>query len=337
MSNKEQYILPLGFCDLIFTEAEIKHRQINLAINNFLQQDYRLIKPPLLELADNYNQNDNKTLHNKNSNPFFLVDPLSGNNLVIRSDITKQIKRIINSTLNNHQLPIKLCYVGDVLCSSNSNLHLERQQTQIGIEIIHSKTEDDDFLIITQLVNNLYQILEIEQNYNKLSKKIIPKMVISISLPKFLENLLLALDINISKEVIDAVNCKNISAITRLIDNIEKRKLLIKIMLNDLSINNIINDVINFTNSNDIIQALERARKINDFITKKFNQLSIVFDLFGDSFCDYHHQIFFEIFLADSKYPLARGGRYQISSGNKQQESIDAVGATIYLNNINKG
>ena len=144
---KNNKLLPTGFCDLIFDEAEKNHRNTNSVIELFLSQNFRLIKTPLIEFEDeNFNS----------ENSFKTVDAISNKTLVFRNDITLQISRLLETRLKDQKLPLKLCYVGDVLNAQNNGSD-DRQQTQIGVEIIgcdEMKSILDGVIDLQEVIDN---------------------------------------------------------------------------------------------------------------------------------------------------------------------------------------
>jgi len=332
-------LLPIGFYDQIFDEAEKLYYQSNLAIDHFLANKYRLIKPSIIEFAQTYWQNANFNSQNYH-NLFNLVDVFSNQNLVLRNDITPQISRIINSSLKTQNLPLKICYAGDIFLAKNSAIDHERVKTQIGIEIIHCQEENSDFEIIENIIIAVKKMLEFSQINSS-------KLLIELSLPQFLENLLQLFNIKLSAPLISAINCKNISQIKQEISIPDLQELIIEIALNNQNLLSLINKIqIQLKkyaiNPNKIEQFIHKAQKINQFLQQNFANLTICFDLFGDDYCNYHDQFFFELFFDNLKSPIARGGRYKINSQNLAQNSynsfqpINGVGGTIYLNNIQK-
>ena len=76
-------LLPSGFFDLIGKEAQINHKISNKIIDNFLKNNYQLVKTPLIEFE--------QTLSNYqklNEQSFHVPDISSGKNLIFRNDIT---------------------------------------------------------------------------------------------------------------------------------------------------------------------------------------------------------------------------------------------------------
>src|SRR3989338_6955241 len=92
-------LLPVGFYDLLFDEAEKNHRNINDALTTFLRAGYRLIRLPLVEFEENFS-------NTKIANSFRATDVISGKNLVFRNDITLQISRLLTTRLHEEILPM---------------------------------------------------------------------------------------------------------------------------------------------------------------------------------------------------------------------------------------
>lgn len=300
-------LLPVGFYDLLFDEAEKNHENINLALATFLKAGYRLIKTPLVEFENNFS-----TAETKNS--FRTTDIISGENLIFRNDITPQISRLLSTRLKQEKFPLKLCYAGDVLCAKNEELHADRQQTQAGIEIIGCDEEKSDFEIISTLLAAL----------KKLGHK---NLLIEFSAPDFFEIFCDELQIKNKSELRAAVMKKNLSEMKRLAG--KNYEIISKIALSNDNLKNLTAEIFIKIKSKKISDELKKAQKISEFLQKKFPEIEVRFDLFGDHESSYHHGISFDVFCGDFSYPIARGGRYKIGDKN-------AVGATIYMNRLRK-
>lgn len=313
-------LLPVGFYDLLFDEAEKNHKNINNAIDVFLSANYRLIKLPLVEFEESFNHQQ------KSINYFQAVDVISGKNMIFRNDITPQIARLINGRLRQEKLPLKLCYVGDVLCAKNYDLYQDRQQTQVGVEIIGCDDEESNLEIVQILLQALQKINSSHQFEN---------LLIEFSLPNFLEIFLAELNVINKEELRAAIITKNISRINEIAN--QKSALINKIMLNNHNLEELAQEIFKELNSEKIIIEITRAQKIANFIKENFPQIKVCFDLFGDSKNSYHQDIAFDIFSGDLSYAIARGGRYKINNEiNGKSGEINAVGATIYMNLLRK-
>ena len=303
----QKQLLPVGFYDLLFDEAEKNHENINNALATFLEAEYRLVKTPLVEFEDNFSSEEAK-------NSFRATDVISGKNLIFRNDITLQISRLLATRLSEEKLPLKLCYVGDVLCAKSDNLYADRQQTQVGVEIIGCDEEKSNLEIIETLLAAL----------KKLSMK---NLLIEFSLPNFLGIFLDEIFAEKKAELREAVMKKNLSAIRNFAG--KNAEIVSKIATSNDSLENLIQEISAQIKSEKIAEELKKAQKISDFLQKNFSEISVRFDLFGDHESSYHSGIAFDVFSGDFSYPIARGGRYKIENSN-------AVGATIYMNRLRK-
>ncbi len=300
-------LLPIGFYDLLFDEAEKNHEAINQAISIFLSEGYRLIKTPLVEFEDGF-------ANNEIANSFRTTDIISGKNLVFRNDITLQISRLLSARLKNSELPLKLCYVGDVLCAKSEDLYADRQQTQVGVEIIGCDQEKSDLEIIKIMLTAL----------KKLGMK---NLLIEFSLPNFLELFLSEIGEKKTVELVESIMTKNFSAIKNFAG--KNAEIISDIASSNNSLDKLEQKILAEVKSSKISKELEKAQKISKFLQDNFSDIAIRFDLFGDRSASYHRGIYFDVFCGDFTYPIACGGRYKI-------ENNDAVGSTIYMNRLRK-
>lgn len=291
---------------MLFDEAEKNHQNINVALDSFLKAKYRLIKTPLVEFEDNFSD--------QLQNSFRTTDVISGKNLIFRNDITPQIFRVLASRLSEEKLPLKLCYVGDVLCAKNNDLYKDRQQTQVGVEIIGCDEEKSNF----EIIEILLLVLE------KLQVK---NLLIEFSLPNFLEIFLEEIDAKNRAELREAIGQKNLTLIKKF--GGQNYQIISKIAQFNSDLEGLSAEILATIKSQKIAQEIIRAQKISQFLEQNFPQLKVCFDLFGDDQSSYHQDIMFDVFSSDFSYPIARGGRYKINQ-------LNGVGATIYMNFLRK-
>jgi ATP phosphoribosyltransferase regulatory subunit len=215
-------------------------------------------------------------------------------------------------------MPIKLCYYGDVVCVNSDEIYRERQQTQVGCEIIGSKDIKACFEVIKDTLIALDKI-----KINDLN--------ISISLPDFLEIFLKNIDVGDKDNLKEAIINKRISEIKILTK--DYNELISEIVLENNNFENLDAKIRNKFSTPEIIANLDNAKELMIFLQKNFKEIKFNFDLFGDNKFSYHTKIAFDIFAGDFRYPIAKGGCYLIECLDKK---IDAVGATIYVNFLRK-
>jgi len=310
MKNNKR-LLPLGFYDIDGSEAKKNYEYTKVTLESFLESKYQLIKTSLIEFEENYN---NRNLHNN----FKFIDNISGKNLIFRDDITMQISKYVSAYENQIKMPLKLCYYGDVICRESDEIYRERQQTQVGCEIIGTDNINSCFEVINDTLIALNKI-----NINDLN--------ISISLPDFLEIFLTNLDLENTDKLIEAIINKRISDIKNLAKNYQD--IITEIVLKNNDFEVLDNKIRTYFNDIKIIENLNNAKNLMIFLQSNFKNIKFNFDLFGDNKFNYHNKIAFDIFAGNFRYPIARGGCYSIDCDYKK---IDAVGSTIYINFLRK-
>ena len=310
MKSKKR-LLPLGFYDLDTSEAKKNYEYTKLTLESFMASDYELIKTSLVEFEEYYDER-------KLNNTFKFVDNISGKNLFFRDDITTQISKYISSRDNALKMPIKLCYYGDVVCVNSDEIYRERQQTQVGCEIIGSKDIKACFEVIKDTLIALDKI-----KINDLN--------ISISLPDFLEIFLKNIYVDDKDNLREAISNKRISDIKVLAEGYNE--LISEIVLENNNFENLDAKIRDKFSTPEIIANLNNGKELMIFLQKNFKEIKFNFDLFGDNKFSYHTKIAFDIFTGDFRYPIAKGGCYLIECLDKK---IDAVGSTIYVNFLRK-
>lgn len=189
--RKTSQILPSGFRDLLFDEAEKEFEVVNTLLTCFLKNKFRLIKPALLEYEGQ-----------ESANSFKIFDINEERNLVFRSDITKQIARIIEGSLISQKPPIKFCYSGQILRLKTQDLYKDRQITQLGIEVFDIESDKNSQIL------NVFKVL-----IEGLKKLKLKKITIDVSLPSYAKKLVE--ELNLSEEekqsLSSAIKYKNLS------------------------------------------------------------------------------------------------------------------------------
>jgi len=134
MPIKNTGLLPKGFEDLLFPDAEDEAQAIATLMAVFGEAGYNRIKPPLMEFEESMLAGGpGAKLHD---HTFRLMDKETGKMLALRSDITAQIARIVSSRLVDVPRPLRLSYANDVVRMSGSQQRTLRQFCQVGCELI---------------------------------------------------------------------------------------------------------------------------------------------------------------------------------------------------------
>ncbi len=306
MYNK--FLLPPGFKDSLNFDTYIEHQYKNLIINSFRENGFSLIKTPLIEFSKNLDSNTLELKTNKKSEK-----------LSIRNDITPQIIRIASSRLSNKRRPLKLCYYGEVVRKAGSILRPERQFQQVGAEIIGSESYKAD----VEIINLAYTTL----------KKIgVKNIVIEISAPFYLDNLLKKInDKHLKNKIKQLIKIKDLGKCMKLLKNNEIANSLKILHSCTGKIKSKKREILQISNKIGFKEETDRLLKIASLI--KINKSdSINLDLFEiQKNKKYYEGIKFTFFAKGVRGEIAGGGRYTLNYNNNFE---NAIGYTCYMDTI---
>jgi ATP phosphoribosyltransferase regulatory subunit len=148
----ERALLPPGMNDLLPPNAAFEAATVESLIAAFAAQGYERVKPPLLEFEETLLGGVGISMAGQT---FRLMDPISHRMLALRADMTLQIARIATTRLGHMARPLRLCYAGQVLQVSGSQLRSQRQVGQVGCELIGGHGAAADGEIITLAAQSL--------------------------------------------------------------------------------------------------------------------------------------------------------------------------------------
>jgi ATP phosphoribosyltransferase regulatory subunit len=134
-------LLPTGLKDVLPPSADQEAQTVERLLNAFAARGYERVKPPLIEFEDALLTGPGAALA---AQSFRLMDPMSQRMLAVRPDMTTQVARIASSRLRNAPRPLRLCYGGQVLRVTGTQMRPERQFTQAGAELVGSNAPDAD-------------------------------------------------------------------------------------------------------------------------------------------------------------------------------------------------
>jgi ATP phosphoribosyltransferase regulatory subunit len=128
-------LLPEGFRDRLPNEAEGAVRCARSMLDILSSHGYMRVAPSVAEFETSVVKYGGGGMQNR------LVrfsDPVSGNSVALRGDMTLQVGRIAATHMADTPRPLRLSYHGQVLRLKAAALRPEREVTQIGAELIGS-------------------------------------------------------------------------------------------------------------------------------------------------------------------------------------------------------
>lgn len=298
--SKKKYLLPSGFKDGLFDEAEAEFSAMVTLLDNFSEAGYRKIAPPSIEFAQS---EDFDSLTQK----FRFVDPISQQTLTLRSDITPQISRIAASRLSSEKLPLRVCYHGDIFQVNAINSRGDRQLKQVGLELL------------TQESDPKYDIEVLNLAIHSLTEIGLKNLTIDLNTP----NLVGALDENYDDEVLTALDKKELA---KLPDMLRK---LTEYSGDAATAFGALNE-----NLSDRARAqIEYVQKVCEGLRNQDGGFpaNITVDFVESRAMGDKEKLSFSIFSQDVRDIVGRGGRYKTDNS---ESSLHAAGFSLYLNNF---
>lgn len=138
-------LLPPGMLDGLPPQAGFEADSVTRLLRSFRMAGYEQIKPPLLEFEESLLGGAGVAMTQQT---FRLMDPVSHAMLGLRADMTLQAARIATTRLAHEARPLRLCYAGQVLQVSGTQMRPERQVGQAGVELIGSLSPRADAEVI---------------------------------------------------------------------------------------------------------------------------------------------------------------------------------------------
>jgi len=304
-------LLPTGLSDVLYPDAKIQAKTIEKLLDVFSNFGYLRVKPPLVEYEETL-LSDGPGIVLKDST-FRIMDPLSQKMMALRSDVTAQISRIASTRLPHLPRPLRLSYSGDVLRVKGDSFNMERQKTQVGAELIGSKSAFVDAEVILICLEALKSID-------------INRMTLDLNLPFLREYFLSSLSDSMKEEINEAIDRKDQKILKSLkFDNSETLIQFMECTGDDLHATKYLSRL---KLDGKLTQIRDHFLKVINIIKRNKKSIKIFVDPLENKGFKYHTGLTFTVFSELLKGEIAKGGRYKTLSNET------ATGCTIYTEKI---
>lgn len=145
---------PRGFQDSMLEEAELRERITRKVSDYFSDNNYRLIETPMLERMETLSSGFSDEKSPLIDEAFRFVD-VDGELLVLRSDVTLPIARVVATRLDNVEGPYRFRYSAEVFREQEALRGEPRELRQLGIEFLDASGTDADLEIVRLAVGGL--------------------------------------------------------------------------------------------------------------------------------------------------------------------------------------
>ena len=300
MQKKDSWLLPDGIDEVLPEQAEYLETLRRQILDTFACWGYQLVIPPFVDYLDSLLTGSG---HDLNLQTFKLTDPLSGQILGVRADMTPQVARIDVHNLK-HDWPTRLCYAGTTLNAIGDGLEKTRSPMQIGAELYGHQGIESDYEVI-RLMLEMLAISGIENVHLDLGH-----VGIFGSLSQAA-----GLSSEQEAELFDVLQRKAVAELQELVDSFaisdaHKQALSALAKLNgDRTILQQAQQLFG-NHLPDLNTALADLSQLADKLQRDYPQLAVSFDLGELRGYHYHTGIVFAAFIPSVGRQIARGGRY---------------------------
>ncbi|MVP01237.1 ATP phosphoribosyltransferase regulatory subunit [Paenibacillus lutrae] len=143
MSKPKVFEKPTGFKDLL-PESVARFRQVEFNVLECMERwGYDQIVTPTLEFYDTVGVASSI----EDRKQFKLLDR-NGKTLVLRSDMTAPIARVVASLLREERLPVRLCYHGNVFRAMEEEAGRDSEFIQTGVELVGDASAEADAEVV---------------------------------------------------------------------------------------------------------------------------------------------------------------------------------------------
>ncbi len=273
-------LLPTGFRDRLPPEADASARLVRAVLDTVAAWGYERVQTPLAEFEASLTE----ALGTSSRDLLRFVDPVSGETMAVRSDITGQIGRIASTRMGHHPRPVRLSYGGPVVKLKAAQLRPEREMMQVGAELIGL----DSVAAATEIVTVAIEALKAAG---------VRDMTLDLTLPDLIDTLLPGTDTASLKAQLDA---KDIAAVPPAFQSL-------------IAAAGTVEDAIGRLRAFDTAGLLtERLNAIEAVVAGLPADLRITLDPTERHGFEYQSWFGFSIFSAHTLGEIGRGGSYRI-------------------------
>ncbi len=153
MATPERWLLPDGIEEVLPRQAARVEQSRRQALDLFAAWGYEYVVTPHIEFLDSLLTGVGKELALRT---FSVTDPLSGQLMGFRADITPQVARMDAHSLRREG-PSRLCYAGSVVHARPRALSTSRSPIQLGAELYGDSSLAADIEVISLMLETLQQ------------------------------------------------------------------------------------------------------------------------------------------------------------------------------------
>ena len=309
----KNYSLPVGIKE--YTTKDVK--KIDFISSVILEESelwgYKKIITPIFEKINSLQVGLKDDTINKTIK---FIDPLNGDVLVLRPDITPQIARYVSGNYKSEKLPFRLTYNERVVRNNFKKLGNKREVFQVGCELIGSNSIESDLEIIS-LGSSILKKLGFVNQVITLNSSLLLNFIFNNLDP-------IKDDIKLLFHKKDYISIKKFSTDKRLDKD---QKIFISKYLHPLLENK---SILSKKLPLKVKESITRINSIVGIFSKSNPNLDVRVDLLDVKNFDYYSDMTFDIAVPEISEIILSGGRYDELIG-KYGKDFPAVGLGINI------
>lgn len=298
MAAVERWLLPDGIEEVLPAQAariEVARRQV---LDLFAAWGYEYVVTPHVEFLDSLLTGVGKELALRT---FSVTDPLSGQLMGLRADITPQVARLDAHSLRREG-PSRLCYTGSVVHTRARDLSHSRSPIQIGAELFGERGTCADIEIISLMLHSIEQ-LGVDKVHLDLGHVGVYRGLAKAA----------GIDAKLEEQLFDALQRKAVSEIGELTRDIpDELAGLLKAICGLCGGYEVLEQAQQVLQAapRSVRDALAELEQVARVLRERFPGLSVYFDLSELRGYNYHTGLVFAAFVPGVGQAIAQGGRY---------------------------
>lgn len=313
-----QGLLPPGMNDILPPDAGFETATVNRLLAAFRAHGYAQVKPPLAEFEQNLLAGAGSAM---TSQTFRLMDPVSHQMLGLRADMTPQVARIATTRLAHEPRPLRLCYAGQVLQVSGSQMRPERQVGQAGVELIGAEGPAADAEVIALAHESLAAIgvegLSVDLNLPTL----VPGVTASLAIPA-----------EEAARLREALDRKDAGAIATLGNGASP--VLTSLLKAAGPVDTAFAALDRIALPDAARASITRASEVVRLVRARVPGIRLTLDPVENRGFEYHCGVSFVLFALGARGELGRGGRYMAGGSGRANGAEPAAGFTLFMDTV---
>lgn len=298
MATPERWLLPDGIEEVLPPQAARVESSRRRVLDLFAAWGYEFVVTPHIEFLDSLLTGVGKELALRT---FSVTDPLSGQLMGLRADITPQVARMDAHSLRREG-PSRLCYAGSVVHARPRALSTSRSPIQLGAELYGDASPAADIEVISLMLDTLQQA-RIDNLHLDLGHVGVFRGLAQAA----------SLDADTEERLFAALQRKAVTDVAELTVQLpDELAGMLKALCTLCGGPEVLERARRMLDGapRAVRAALDELQQVADVLMQRYPQVPVYFDLSELRGYNYHTGVVFAAFVPGVGHSIAQGGRY---------------------------